>query len=126
MWSVVSLNTFIKRGVPQGYILDPVKFSLASIFFRSIFYSVTETNPEQYNGNLSDDLTNFRFLKCNPLFFFKPSLPTTSFLTRDSLSETMSFSSAMICRSSGRLSLFRNLSSDPSSLNGETQRIHKH
>lgn len=42
--------------------------------------------------------------------------PTTSFLTRDSLSDTMSFSSAMICRSSGRLSLFLNFSSVPSSL----------
>ena len=41
---------------------------------------------------------------------------TTSFLTSDSLSVTMSFSSAIICRSSGRLSRFRNLSSVPSNL----------
>lgn len=43
-------------------------------------------------------------------------LPTTSFLTSDSLSDTMSFSSAMSCRSSWRLSLFLNFSSVPSSL----------
>lgn len=43
-------------------------------------------------------------------------LPTTSFLTSVSLSDTMSFNSAMICRSSGRLSLFLNFSSVPSSL----------
>lgn len=44
------------------------------------------------------------------------SLLTTSFLTSASLSVTISLSSAMICRSSGRLSLFLNFSSVPSSL----------
>lgn len=49
-------------------------------------------------------------------------LPTTSFLTSDSLSDTMSFSSAMSCRSSGRLSLFLNFSSVPSSLEDDRQK----
>ena len=44
------------------------------------------------------------------------SLLTTSFLTSASLSVTISLSSAMICRSSGRLSRFLNFSSVPSNL----------
>lgn len=44
---------------------------------------------------------------------------TTSFLTRASRSETNSLSSAIRCRSSGRLSLFLNLSSVPSNLDVE-------
>lgn len=47
-------------------------------------------------------------------------LLTTSFLTRASLSVTISLSSAMRCRSSGRLSLFLNFSSVPSNLDTQT------
>lgn len=50
-------------------------------------------------------------------------LPTTSFLTSDSLSDTMSFNSAMSCRSSGRLSLFLNFSSVPSSLEDQNRTL---
>lgn len=53
------------------------------------------------------------------------SIPTTSFLTRVSLSETISLSSAMSCRSSGRLSLFLNLSSVPSNLWDKEKKRHK-
>lgn len=48
-------------------------------------------------------------------------LLTTSFLTRASLSETISLSSAMTWRSSGRLSLFLNFSSVPSNLDTKTE-----
>lgn len=53
------------------------------------------------------------------------SIPTTSFLTRVSLSETISLSSAMSCRSSGRLSLFLNFSSVPSNLWDKEKKRHK-
>lgn len=52
-----------------------------------------------------------------------PRLLTTSFLTRASLSVTISLSSAITCRSSGRLSLFLNFSSVPSNL--DAPRKHK-
>lgn len=72
---------------------------------------------KDYTARISWVSMDVYFQRAPPSCYMKlPHLLTTSFLTRASLSVTISLSSAMICRSSGRLSLFLNFSSVPSNL----------